>query len=267
MTAVWRLLMHGPVDGALNMAIDRAVQLAREQHSAPPTLRLYRWSRPTVTLGRFQDASSVDLDVCEAEGIDAVRRFTGGRGVLHDHELTYSIVAGLDDGVPRGVAASYRHLCGGIVAAYRALGVDASLTTLDRGAPHASACYLHTTRADVSVGSRKLSGSAQVWCGSTVLQHGSFILGRDAEREARVFRLDTHHADKLLDASRSLEELLSSPVDFDAVADAVTSGFAQALGLELIPGELSACEAEMAAELLHDTRLNESDASGISTGV
>ena len=74
------------------MALDRAVQLARQAGDAPPTLRLYRWARATVTLGRFQSAAGVDRELCAREGIDVVRRFTGGRGVLHDDELTYSIV-------------------------------------------------------------------------------------------------------------------------------------------------------------------------------
>jgi len=254
MTAVWRLLEHGPVDGALNMAIDRAVQVAREEGSSPPTLRLYQWSRPTVTLGRFQDVASVDQDACTAEGVDIVRRFTGGRGVLHDDELTYAVVAGTDDGVPRGVAASYRHLCEALVAAYRAIGVDAALTNRDRGIADSAACYLQTTRADVSVGSRKLSGSAQVWFGSTVLQHGSFVLSRDPSREARVFRLDPEDAHKLHDASRALDELMPQRPTTSEVAAAVRLGFSQALGIELVPGDLTAAEAEMARELLGSVR-------------
>ncbi|MBN2405704.1 MAG: hypothetical protein JXE06_09010, partial [Coriobacteriia bacterium] len=110
------------------MAIDRAVLHAHETGEAPPTLRLYRWRVPTVTLGKFQKASDADLELCERLGIDVVRRPTGGRGVLHDDEVTYSVVAGVREGLPRGVAASYRVLCGALVEAYHDLGVDADLT-------------------------------------------------------------------------------------------------------------------------------------------
>ena len=82
-------MIDGPASGAWNMALDRAVQLAHEAGQTPPTLRLYRWERPTITLGRFQPAEGVDRDFATARGIDVVRRFTGGRGVLHDDELTY----------------------------------------------------------------------------------------------------------------------------------------------------------------------------------
>ncbi len=80
-------------------------------------------------------------------------------------------------------------LCGGLVEAYRELGVEAALTARPRGDGSSAACYLHATAADLSLGALKLSGSAQVWHGSTVLQHGSFIVSRDVDREARVFGL------------------------------------------------------------------------------
>lgn len=245
MSNAWRLILDGPVDAATNMARDRAVQLAREEGSAPPTLRLYRWTRPTVTLGRFQPAEAVDLAFCAENGIDVVRRFTGGRAVLHDHELTYAVVASMDNGVPRGVAASYRHLCVALVAAFHAIGVDAALTAHDRSKTSSAACYLATTRADVSVGVAKLSGSAQVWSGSTVLQHGSFVVDRDVDREALALGLDTDHRDALQREAVSIAELVGDRPTYDRIATAVTAGFSEALGVEFEPGELSEREREL----------------------
>lgn len=259
MARAWRLLVHGSVGGALNMALDRAIQLCREQGSAPPTLRLYRWARPTVSLGRFQSLQTIDAQYCAFHGIDVVRRSTGGRGVLHDDEVTYSVVAGLEDGVPRGVAASYRHLCSALVQAYRTLGVDAELTRRDRAHAGTGACYLHTTQADLSVADAKLSGSAQVWHGSTVLQHGSFVMSRDADREARVFRLDTEHRAQLASATVTLDDLDSRPTDFAKAVSAIVDGFEDALGIVLLPGELNALEASAAATLLRET-----DAANVS---
>jgi len=250
MAPVWRLLVHGQVDGALNMALDRAIQVCREQGSTPPTLRLYRWARPTVSLGRFQSLETIDTRYCQRGGIDVVRRFTGGRGVLHDDEVTYSAVCGLDDGVPRGVAASYRHLCTALVHAYRVLGVDAELTERDRGHAETGACYLQTTRADLSAADAKLSGSAQVWHGSTVLQHGSFMMSRDVDREAKVFRLDTEHRALLAHSTVTLDDLDNRPADWAEVVSAVVDGFERALGVVLVPGELHALEASTASMLL-----------------
>lgn len=262
MTNAWRLICDGPVDAATNMARDRAVQLAREEGSAPPTLRLYRWTRPTVTLGRFQPADAIDRGYCSEHGIDVVRRFTGGRGVLHADELTYSMVASVDDGVPRGVAASYRHLSAVLVAAFRALGVEAALTSHDGSPTSSAACYLANTRADVSAGLAKLSGSAQVWSGSTVLQHGSFVIDRDLERERAVFRLTAEQAEQLAERSATLVDLLGSRVEFDEMASAVTRAFAETMGVRLEPGDLTSRERELEDAVLASTDPDRSPVRG-----
>jgi lipoate-protein ligase A len=252
-TPTWRLLIDdGPADGAWNMALDRAVQFARQEGSALPTVRLYEWIRPTVSLGRFQDTGSIDVAFCSAGGIDMVRRHTGGRGVLHDDEVTYSVVAGVDDGIPRGTRASYELLCGGLAAAYHRLGVDACLTSRPRGSRDSAACYLHATHADLSLGVRKLSGSAQVWLQDTVLQHGSFILSRDITREASVFRLTAEERERLDHETVTLDSALGARPSRDEVRAAIAHGFAESLGVILEPGEPSAAEFEMATRLHHE---------------
>lgn len=238
----WRLLVEGAVEGGENMAVDRALLTARSDDRSPATLRLYRWEVPTVSLGRFQDLEQVDLDACERRGFDVVRRPTGGRGVLHDQELTYSVVAHVDDGVPRGVAASYRHISAALVEAYRSLGVAAEITQRSRGPAGAGACYLHATPADLSLGVMKLSGSAQVWCGDAVLQHGSFVLERDIAAERDVFRLDDEREAALRRDATTLADVLGAVPSIDDVARAVVLAFGEALGIRLEPGALTEAE-------------------------
>lgn len=238
----WRLILDGPEDGAWNMAVDRAVLRARERGEVSPTVRLYRWIRPTVTLGRNQSLDDVDVVACRDRGFDVVRRPTGGRGVLHDDELTYSVVASVDDGIPRGVAASYRVLCGVLVEAYQSLGVPATLTGRAHGDKAAGACYLHTTSADLSLGVAKLSGSAQVWDRNAVLQHGSFVRSRDVEVEAQVFRLDDRAQARLKDSTATLGGVLGQAPTLEAITRAVRSAFETVLGVTLEPGELTAQE-------------------------
>ena len=248
------------------MALDRAVQLARQAGDAPPTLRLYRWARATVTLGRFQSAAGVDRELCAREGIDVVRRFTGGRGVLHDDELTYSMVAGVGDGVPRGIAASYRFLCSALAETYRRLGVDAALTARPRGDGSSAACYLHATPADLSLGLAKLSGSAQVWAGDTVLQHGSFTRSRDVALEAAVFRLPPDAAVRLAAVTTTLADALGEAPPYEAIVDAACQGVERALGVKLAPGEVSASETERAQALLGETSADVVPARAGSSG-
>jgi len=263
----WRLIIDAePGDGAWNMALDRAIQLARQADEVPPTLRLYRWVRPTVTLGRFQDAAGVDRDLCRRQGIDVVRRLTGGRGVLHDDELTYSMVAGVGDGIPRGTAASYRLLCSALAEAYRLLGVDAGLTARPRGERDSAACYLHATPADLSLGMAKLSGSAQVWVGETVLQHGSFTRSRDAAREASVFGLSPQQARQLATRTATLSEVVAHVPCIREIVDAACEGLTTALDVTLAPGVATAEELASAHGLLGETSVDALPARTRSSG-
>jgi lipoate-protein ligase A len=246
---VWRLVLDGPRDGGLNMALDRVLLERRAAGLCRATVRLYSWSRPTVTLGRFQPEDDVDAGACARRGFDVVRRPTGGRGVLHDDEVTYSVVAATGDGVPRGVAASYRHLSAAVAEAYRSLGVPAELTSRPRGRSGAGACYLHATQADLSLGAAKLSGSAQVWHGDAVLQHGSFVISRDVEAEAEVLRAGEGGARALARAAVTLEEALGARPSPDEVAAAAVLGFERVLGVSLQPGELTTVELDRASEV------------------
>jgi lipoate-protein ligase A len=254
----WRLILDGPVEGARNMALDRAVLASVIEGVSPPTLRLYRWQVPTVTLGRFQGIEQVDLDACSRRGFDVVRRPTGGRGVLHDDELTYSVVAGVSHGVPRGTAASYRYLSAALAEAYRALGVPAELTSRQRGPKGSGACYLHATQADLSLGAAKLSGSAQVWKGDTVLQHGSFVISRDVVAEAEVFRLEPGRARDLAGCTATLEGVLGRRPAVEEVADAVVRAFERTIGIVLEPGSASPEEDALARRLAPEHRVSSS---------
>ena len=88
----WTVVFDPPRDGAANMAVDHA--LAETADPDAGWLRLYRWTRPTLSLGRNEPAAGFyDFERAGRLGIDVVRRPTGGRGVLHDAELTYAVVA------------------------------------------------------------------------------------------------------------------------------------------------------------------------------
>jgi lipoate-protein ligase A len=211
-----------------------------------------------VSLGRFQSLGGVDLQACREFGFDVVRRPTGGRGVLHDSELTYSIVASVDDGIPRGVAASYRRLCGALAEAYRTLGVEAALTARSRG-ERSAACYLHATQADLSLGAAKLSGSAQVWDGSALLQHGSFVIDRDVAAESRVFRLDEGARHALIEQTATLAGALGRVPTRDEIAAAVMRAVAGAFAVEVEPGVLSRGEMIDAERLVRNFTISGQD--------
>ena len=105
--ATWRLIDSGYADGATNMAVDEAIMRAVAERLVPPTLRFYGWQPPCVSIGYAQSLEAeIDLERCRRDGVDWVRRPTGGRAILHTDELTYSVAAPQDD--PR--TAGYRKL-------------------------------------------------------------------------------------------------------------------------------------------------------------
>jgi lipoate-protein ligase A len=128
------------------------------------------------------------------------------------------------------------------VEAYRILGVDATLTARARGVQGAGACYLHATSADLSLGAAKLSGSAQVWNRNSVLQHGSFVLTRDVEREAAAFRLGPEKAAALAASTDTIVGALGRRPASAALESAAIQGFEGALGIVLEPGDMSLAE-------------------------
>src|SRR5438045_5104214 len=106
----WRLLVDAPASGAWNMAVDEVLLDGVAAGTTPPTIRFYGWTPPCLSLGYFQPFDVVDVDGCRALGVEVVRRPIGGRAILHDRELPYSV------GLPASVLG---HDGGGLRSLYR----------------------------------------------------------------------------------------------------------------------------------------------------
>lgn len=248
----WRLLRTPPWDGARNMAVDEALLRARVAGLVPPTLRLYAWDPPTVSLGYGQAVEVVDLRVCAALGLGLVRRPTGGAALLHegpDRELTYSVVARAEDfpGADE-VLATYRVLGTALQAGLARVGVRAELVPRQRAAPGAAPafCFARAGAYELAVGGRKLVGSAQRRQAGAFLQHGALLLDAEPARLRAVFPDVPDPAGGLT----TLRALLGRPVAAEEVAAAVAAGFREVLGVALDPGPLTPAEVELAEELV-----------------
>lgn len=191
-TSSWRLLEHGPADGAWNMAVDDALARGVGEGRVPPTLRFYTWKRPTVSLGFLQRLpGGVDLTACERLAIPLVRRPTGGRAVLHAQELTYSVTAPLlGPWAALSVPETFGLVSRALILGLRRLGItavvgDSGVEAIDR--QRAGACFLVRRMPAVLVNGRKLIGSAQRRLARAVLQHGSILLDFDPTLHRQVF--------------------------------------------------------------------------------
>ncbi len=186
----WRLLDHAPADGAWNLAVDEAVAEAVGREEAPPTLRLYGWERPTISLGALQRfPGGVSPAACRQHGVALLRRISGGRAVLHAVELTYSVSVPRAGVWRRSVPELFQRLCGGLVAGLARLGIHAAVGDGGpaRNGPTEGACFLLRQTPAILVEGRKLVGSAQYRSDRAVLQQGSLLLDFDPALHLDLF--------------------------------------------------------------------------------
>jgi lipoate-protein ligase A len=175
-----RVLQDPPLAGAVNMARDEALMTRIGTGDSPPTLRLYQWDPPTISLGYFQRYADYEALGPPAGELAVVRRLTGGGAILHDRELTYSLTLPIGH---RLLAAGPNHLYElaheAVMACMKLLGAESrpSGFTDDSGAARGPFfCFARRHALDVLIGDDKLAGSAQRRTRTAVLQHGSIIL-------------------------------------------------------------------------------------------
>lgn len=272
--ATWRLLIDGPQEAAWNMAVDEAILIEHGRGQVPPTLRFYFWQVPTLSLGYFQDmAKEIDLEACAANGVAVVRRPTGGRAVLHNKEVTYSIVASRSYGASATVLESYQWISGGLARGLELLGLEvqrhrpmaaageagaAPVTTAvpagtapavpaaGSNAPTAqlprdpgniaerlrgsAACFDSPSWYEITVGGKKIIGSAQVRRDDALLQHGSILLETQSQE---LFALLRFEREEVRERSRRAFESRATGIR-EALTLAATAGRDQARGQEIL---------------------------------
>ncbi len=267
--ATWRLLFEPhPKPGALNMAIDEAVLRAVVAGEVPPTLRLYGWSPPTLTLGRGQPYADADVTALERDGIALVRRMTGGTAVLNRDELTYSIAT--TDREPRfsgTVAESYRAISAALLRALQPLGLTTAEATAaaGRGRAHSPTytaaaagrqrrertpvCFEIPSDYEVTVDGRKLVGNSQMRVRGGILQHGSLPLTGDIGAISAYLTARPDPA-RIRAVALTLQDALGRAVTWLEVAEPLLAAFGEMLNLTLVESPLTQVERRQVERLL-----------------
>lgn len=240
----WRFANTGDGPAAFNMALDEALLLVHEAGAALPTLRVYGWCQPTLSVGYAQNTrQEVDLAACQAQGIAVVRRPTGGRAVLHDQEVTYSVVMPLLADGPSTITEHYRRIGMALAAALQSLGIPVRLArpqvrTAPARALASPACFAALSRYELSAVGKKIVGSAQKRAQHTVLQHGSIPLWMDRQRLFQCLRMPAERRQVLVqEASTTMgavNEIAPAPVTLPALQAALRQGFSTTFGVELV---------------------------------
>ncbi|MBT3407174.1 lipoate--protein ligase family protein [Candidatus Woesearchaeota archaeon] len=226
----WRLIIDKKANDAYtNMAIDEAILTSNYK----PTLRLYQWNPPAISVGYFQSLKKeVDIEKCKNEEIDIVRRITGGGAVFHDKELTYSFVCP-EELVSHKIIDSYEKICNTIVRALKKFGLDAKFIPIN----------------DIIVNSKKISGNAQTRRDGIILQHGTILLDVDVDKMFSLLKVpDEKLKDKII---KNIKERVTSTKhqginDVNELKRNIVNGFEEEFLIEFNEENLTDKELELA---------------------
>jgi len=231
----WRFLDTQAHPGAWNMAVDEAILKTHERGLTLPTLRVFQWSPPALSLGRLQETQDIDFEKCRELGIDVVRRPTGAGAVLHKEELTYSVVVSEKDGFPVSLRESFQLINRGLAAACKILGIEIAFITAPRRNKSAL-CFLSSGLTDLTFEGKKLIGSVWMREGHTILQHGSLVILQEPELLFSIFRFPSEEIkEKALkefgEKTTSFKEIFGG-LTWQDVRKALFEGFQDALKIE-----------------------------------
>ena len=166
----WRLLNTSYNTAPMNMAIDEALLASKT-----PVLRFYRWKPSALSLGYFQSIKDIDIKACKKHNVDIVRRITGGKTVLHDNELTYSIIID-ENKMPKSIIDSYKIISKGILIALKNIGLKPEMKEAINKKTTSAICFNEPSYYEIIVNNKKIVGSAQTRKQGKLLQHGSILI-------------------------------------------------------------------------------------------
>jgi lipoyl(octanoyl) transferase len=255
---IWRFIDSGNSSPSFNMALDEALLDWHSEGKIPPVIRFYGWEPAALSIGYFQKVEKeIDLEAVKAHGLGFVRRPTGGRGVLHEHELTYSVIVSEDHPeMPKTVTEAYRVISEGILKGFHQLGLEAYFavpkTDEERSAlknPRSAVCFDAPSWYELVVEGRKVAGSAQTRQKGVILQHGAILLDLDEDKLFSLFKYPSERVkERMKSAFKSkavaINDISPRRITLEEAKEAFYKGFAEGLNIELEPYQLT--EEELA---------------------
>ncbi|HSW53956.1 MAG TPA: lipoate--protein ligase family protein [Ignavibacteriaceae bacterium] len=238
---IWRFINTGFNPGSFNMDYD--LELVRN-FSGAPVLRVYQWKPYCISLGANQDYNSVDQKKTAGNGLDVVKRPTGGRAILHAEELTYSVVYPIsDDKSPKQI---YREINLALKKGLVLYDYLLDKIELEHTQPHfptfykdtkSTLCFAVSAMNELNYKGKKVVGSAQRKIGNVILQHGSILCGSFHKRIIDYLNLPD---DKLKEIKTEierttieLEAILDEEINYQKLSDAIKEGFENHFNVKL----------------------------------
>ncbi|NDQ10659.1 lipoate--protein ligase family protein [Staphylococcus aureus] len=271
MTETWNFINTGSKDPYYNMAMDEALLNFVSRGEIDPVIRFYTWNPATLSIGYFQRLQKeIDIDKVKEKGFGLVRRQTGGRGVLHDKELTYSvIVPESHPNMPSTVTEAYRVISQGLLEGFKNLGFDTYFavpkTPEERQKlkqPRSSVCFDAPSWYELVVEGRKIAGSAQTRQKGVILQHGSILQDIDTDELFDMFiykneRLKLKMKEAFVEKAVAINDISDEHITISQMEKAFEKGFKKGLNIELKPLELTEAQLAEVEELTEKYRSDE----------
>ncbi|MCD6595724.1 lipoate--protein ligase family protein [bacterium] len=230
----WLIIIDPAISGKQNMDRDRALlEWAYSDDKAKPVLRFFMWNPPAISIGFMQPMKQIDDAKCRENGIDIVRRPTGGKAIYHHTEFTYSVT--LPPKHPMAslsVLETYNELSRALAFGLRNLEIPAKLAkgSAKIGGANPS-CFSSASRYELMVDGKKLVGSAQRRKHRAVLQQGSIITGPQYLKLADFLTEYSETVrEELENHSTYIESILGEIPDYNDFVEAMVEGFKRAFG-------------------------------------
>lgn len=267
MTNNWIFIDSGKQDAAYNMALDEALLEWHAEGLIPPVIRFYQWEPAALSIGYFQRVErDIHLPAVKEMGLGFVRRPTGGRAVLHEHELTYSVIVSEDyPDMPKTVTEAYRVISEGILQGFRNLGLQAEFSVPETDSqrealsqPKSAVCFDAPSWYELVVEGKKVAGSAQTRQKGVILQHGAILIDLDEDKYLNCFSYESEEKrqkvkERLSQKAVFINKIISKTIEVEQCIPAFKNGFESALNIHLTSFSLTP-EQQQYVENLADTR-------------
>ena len=263
MTEIWNFINTGSKNPYYNMAMDEALLNFVSRGEIDPVIRFYTWNPATLSIGYCQRLQKeIDIDKVKEKGYGLVRRQTGGRGVLHDKELTYSvIVPESHPNMPSTVTEAYKIISQGLLEGFKNLGFETyfaiprSKEERDKlKQPRSSVCFDAPSWYELVVEGRKIAGSAQTRQKGVILQHGSILQDIDIDDLFDMFkfkneRLKAKMKENFVQKAVAINDISNQHITLNEMENAFEAGFKKGLNIDFKPLELTEKQLEEVQEL------------------
>ena len=271
MTETWNFINTGSHDPYYNMAMDEALLNFVSRGEIDPVVRFYTWNPATLSVGYFQRLKKeIDIDKVNEKGFGLVRRQTGGRGVLHDKELTYSVIVSEEHpNMPSTVTEAYRIISEGLLEGFKLLGFEAYFA-IPRSKeereklkqPRSAVCFDAPSWYELVVEGRKIAGSAQTRQKGVILQHGSLLQDVNVDELFDMFifkndRLKDKMKKAFVDKAVAINDIVDRHISIEEMEKAFEEGFKKGLNIEFKPLTLTDDQIKEVKELEEKYRSDE----------